>query len=117
VKIPLYMFDEFADEKVTSNIPRFLNWRLSSCLARAAVLLFINCLQESVKLVGMVLLSMADAKRSILVVDSCKFLTLFLNDPSFSTLCSNCFVRIVFCNFYSSTWQAMLALRRLSTPT
>jgi hypothetical protein len=42
VKILLYMFDVYADEKVTSNIPRFLNWRLSSCLASADVLLFMN---------------------------------------------------------------------------
>jgi hypothetical protein len=58
------MFDVYADEKVTSNIPRFLNWRLSSCLASADVL-FMNHLQESVRLVRMVLLSMADAKRRI----------------------------------------------------
>ncbi len=64
---------------------------------KAAVLLFMNCLQEFVRLVGKVSLSMADVKRSILVVDLCKFLTLFLDDLSFSTMCSDCSVRIVFC--------------------
>jgi hypothetical protein len=69
-----------------------------------------------VRSVGTVLLSMADAKRNILVVNLYKFLTLFLDDPSFSTMCSNCFMRIMFCTSCLLTWWAMVALRRLSTP-
>ncbi len=68
-RMPLYIFDVYAVGKLTLLKPRFSNWRFNSCSARATVLLLITRLQESIKSSGTVSLSMADANKSILIVD------------------------------------------------
>ncbi len=82
-----------------------------SCSARA-VLLLIILLHD---LVGMVLLSLTEAKSSILRVDSCRCLTWFDVDPSFLTMWSSCLVRMLFCSSCSSIWWAIVAFRRART--
>ncbi len=68
-RMPLFIFDVYLVKKLTLLKQRFLNWRYNSCSARATILLLITRLQESLKSSGTVLLSMAEANKSILMVD------------------------------------------------
>ena len=72
-------------------------------------------LQESTGSLGISSLSKADAKRNILMEESWRCLNRFLLVPSFSIMCSSCFVRIFFCSSCSSAWRDIVVFRRPRT--
>ena len=112
---PEFIAGIYTGKKLTSFNPWVLNWLLSSCLAKATVLLLIMCLRELTSLSGISSLSRADAKRIIWMEDSWRFLNQFLLVPSFSIMCSSCFVRILFCSSCLSAWRKIVVFRRLRT--
>ena len=56
-----------------------------------------------------------DAKRIIWMEESWRVLKRFLLVPSFSIMCSSCFVRILFCSSCSSVWRDIFVFRRPRT--
>jgi len=116
IKEPAYTLAMHAGEKLTSFKPLDLNWLLSSCSARATVLLFIICLQESTDLSGISSLSKAESKRIIWMEESWRFLNWFLLVPSILIMCSICFMMILFCSSCLSAWHNIIVLRRSRTP-
>ena len=84
---PEFIAGIYPGKKLTLFNPWVSNWLLSSCLAKATVLLLIMCLREFTSLSGISPLSRADAKRIIWMEDSCRFLNQFLLVPSFLIMC------------------------------
>ncbi len=113
--IPRYVFPLYPKEKLTFSMPLNSIWLFNLCSTRATVLQFMKRLQDLTGLVRTVLLSSAEAKGIILIVNSWKCLIMFFCGLYCLIICLSCLESSLFYSSCLSAWREIVVFRRPRT--